>query len=121
MDFTQFDRLISLAAGGSASSETTAASLDGKSVTVSVESYGAGVFRLRINPIVKPDYGLVVAQAEPGTADRGEFSLKIKSGRAVLTLASDALHALSLTLQHKGKTLLTSITDEQFQIGRAHV
>ena len=117
MDFTQFDRLISLAPSGAASNEATVISLDGKSVSVSVTSYGAGVFRLRVNPIAKPDYGLVVAQAESGTGatERDDSSLKIKSGRATLALASDASHALNLTLQYKGKTLLTSITDEQFR------
>jgi len=115
MDFTQFDRLISFAPSDVVATEATVVSLDGKSVSVSLASYGAGVFRLRVNPIAKPDYGLVVAQAEPDAAERGESSLKIKSGRATLTLASDASHALNLTLQHKGKTLLTSITDEHFR------
>ena len=61
MDFTEFDRLISLAPSGAASPEAIVVSLDGKSIVVSVVSYGAGAFRLRVNPIAKPDYGLIVA------------------------------------------------------------
>ena len=115
MDFTQFDRLISLAPSDATPNEATVMSLDGQSVAVSVASYGAGIFRLRVNPITKPDYGLIVADAENVATEHGDSSLKIKSGRASLTLSSDASHALNLTLQHKDKTLLTSITDEQFR------
>ena len=115
MDFTQFDRLISLASGGAAPNKATVISLDGKSVAILVESYGAGAFRLRLNPIAKPDYRLIVADAEPAATERGESSLTIKSGRATLTLASDASHALHVTLQHKGRQILASITDEQFR------
>lgn len=115
MDFTQFDRLISLAPSDAAPNEAMLLSLDGQSVAISVASYGAGTFRLRVNLIAKPDYGLVVAHAEAGTAESEASSLKIKSGRATLTLASDASHALHMSLLHNGKTLLSSITDEQFR------
>ena len=59
MDFTQFDRLISLKPSTAAPQEATAISLDGSKITFSLAICGKGIFRLRMNPIAKPDYGLV--------------------------------------------------------------
>ena len=118
MDFTQFDRLISLTPSDSGECEAVARTIDGNDVSISIATFGAGIFRLRINPIAKPDYGLLVANAVApavGSAKRGENSLTLTSGRASLTLASDATHPLHLTLTHRGKTVLTSITDEHFR------
>lgn len=116
MDFTQFDRLISLTPSDAAAHEATAHSMDGNEFSLSVTSFGPGIFRLRMNAIAKPDYGLIVAHAD-GLADAKQdaHSLTVTAGRASLTLESDATHAMNLTLRHKGKTLLTSITDEHFR------
>ena len=115
-DFTQFDRLISLEPSTAAPQEATATSLEGSKITFSLASCGKGIFRLRMNPIAKPDYGLVsVKNGDAAILKQGESSLSISASGATLTLSSDATHAVSLTLQYRGKTLLTSITDEQFR------
>ncbi len=116
MDFTQFDRLISLKPSDAAPQEATAVSLEGAQVTFSLASCGKGIFRLRMNPIAKPDYGLVSVRNDDAAAmKQGESSLSISTGNASLTISSDATHAVNLSLQYSGKTLLTSITDEQFR------
>ncbi len=116
MDFTQFDRLISLIPNAAAEHEATARSLDGVDFSFSVASFGAGIFRLRLNAMAKPDYGLIVARpTDDGQMTRGDNWLTITTGKSSLTLESDAAHAVNLTLRHKGKTLLTSITDEHFR------
>jgi alpha-D-xyloside xylohydrolase len=116
MDFTEFDRLISLSPSDAAAHEATARTIDGASVSLSLTSFGAGTFRVRVNPRAKPDYGLIVAQTDGVVAaTQSAHSLSVTAGRSSLTLASDDTHALNLTLQHKGKTLLTSITDEHFR------
>ncbi len=116
MDFTQFDRLISITPSSATTHEATAHTLDGHDVTLALTSFGPGIFRLRLNTIAKPDYGLIVAQADHQLAAKQDAcSLTITAGRAALTFESDATRAMHLTLQHRGKTLLTSITDEQFR------
>ena len=116
MDFPQFDRLTSLKPSAAAPHEATGISLDGAKITFSLASCGKGIFRLRLNPIAKPDYGLVsVTNDDAATVKQGDSSLSITANGATLTLLSDATHAVSLSLQHKGKMLLTSITDEQFR------
>ena len=116
MDFTQFDRLISLVPSDAAAHEATAHSMDGNDFSFSVASFGPGIFRLRLNAIAKPDYGLIVAQpTDDAQTTRGPNALTMTTGKSSLTLESDATHAVNLTLRHKGKTLLTSITDEHFR------
>ena len=116
MDFTQFDRLISLTPSDAAAHEATARSMDSNEFSLSVTSFGPGIFRLRMNAVAKPDYGPIVANADGLTdARQGANSLTVTAGRASLTLESDATHAVNLTLQHKGKTVLTSVTDEHFR------
>lgn len=116
MDFTQFDRLISLSPSDAAANEASARSMEGQDVGFSVASFGPGIFRLRVNASAKPDYGLIVAQAsDDAQATHGANALSMTSGRATLTLASDATHAVHLTLDYKGKTILSSITDEHFR------
>ncbi len=114
MDFTQFDRLVSLTPGTGAAA--TATSLDGNAVALSVETFGAGIFRVRLNASAKPDYGLIVAEPDAMVdATQHGSVLNVMAGKATLTLASVADKALNLKLHHRGNTLLTSITDEQFR------
>ena len=115
MDFTQFDRLIALAPDATGADFATATSIDGSAVSLTLASFGPGAFRLRINPIAKPDYGLILAEADGGQAQHDDTRITLKAGRASLTLESTNTTALRLTLTHRGKTLLTSITDEQFR------
>jgi len=115
MDFTQFDRLLSLATSAAAPNEATCTTADGASVALAVASFGDGVFRLRLNASAKPDYGLLLAHADDAQAVAGDHSLCIASGRAELTVASDATHALNLTLRQRGETLLGSSSDEHFR------
>jgi alpha-D-xyloside xylohydrolase len=116
MDFTQFDRLITLAPSTAAPHEATAISLEGVRINFALATCGKGIFRLRMNPVAKPDYGLVSPTIDTAAAVvQGDSSVSISAGSATLTLASDVTHAISLTLQYKGNTLLTSITDEQFR------
>ncbi len=115
MDFTQFDRLVSLSPSAAAPNKAIATTIEGRSVALSVAGFGHGVVRVRVNPSAKPDYGLLLAHADETAATAGESSLSIAAGRATLTLASDATHAVGLTLAWRGKTLLTSITDEHFR------
>ena len=114
MDFTQFDRLISLTPGTGAAA--TATTLDGNTVALSIETFGAGVFRVRLNSSAKPDYGLIIAGPDATVAATQHGSvLNVRAGKATLTLASATNHALNLQLHHRGKPLLVSITDEQFR------
>ncbi len=116
MDFTQFDRLISLVPSAAAGCEATARSMDGNNFSFSLTSFGPGIFRLRLNATAKPDYGLIVARPDDDAQVAADSnSLTMIAGKSSLSLASDATHAVRLTLQHKGRTLLTSITDEHFR------
>jgi len=116
MDFTQFDRLISLVPSDAAPHEACAQSMDGNDFSFSVACFGPGIFRLRLNPIAKPDYGLIVAlPTDDAQLTRGSHTLSMTAGKSSLTLESDATHAVNLTLRHKGRALLTSITDEHFR------
>jgi len=86
---------------------------DGSVTPALVETYADGVFRLRIGPRTLPDYGLVVAVATPlrdATVDRR--GMTVQNGDATLTLAADPLH---VSVERRGETLLTSITDEHFR------
>jgi alpha-D-xyloside xylohydrolase len=116
VDFTEFDRLVSVVPNPAAPNEAILTTLDGKRVAISLASFGANVIRLRINPIAKPDYGLIVATADDtGTFSSTANSLSIKSGQATLKLWSDATHAANLSLTYRGKTLLQSTKDEHFR------
>ena len=115
MDFTQFDRLISLTPASASPNEAIATTLDGRKVTLSVASFGEGVVRVRMNASAKPDYGLLLAHADDTVATTDGSSLSIAAGRAALTLSSDATHPVGLALNWRGKPLLTSITDEHFR------
>jgi alpha-D-xyloside xylohydrolase len=116
MNFTDFDRLIAIAPNAAARNEAIATTMDQRRVAIALTSYGAGTFRLRVNPIAKPDYGLIVAECDSTTlASSTETSITATSGKASLSVSSDATHAVNLRLVHRGKTLLASIEDEHFR------
>jgi alpha-D-xyloside xylohydrolase len=116
MNFTDFDRLISVAPSVAATNEATAITLDGRQVALAITSYGAGIFRLRVNALAKPDYGLIVAACDASVdIVHKANAISATAGKATLAVASDATHAVHLALTHRGKSLLTSITDEQFR------
>jgi alpha-D-xyloside xylohydrolase len=78
-----------------------------------VACYGAGVFRLRVGPNTKPDYGLVVGRAqrcEIAEPDPGTWSFAAGGSRFELTG-----EPLKLRLLHDEQVLLASITDEHFR------
>jgi alpha-D-xyloside xylohydrolase len=116
IDFTDFDRIRSIAPNPSATNEAIATTADGKRVVISLASYGAGIARLRVNPIAKPDYGLIVAKADDaGVFSHGANSISITSGKLTCKLWSDETHSLQLQLSYRGKTLLQSTSDEHFR------
>ena len=116
VDFTEFDRLVSLAPNPSAANEVIATTADGKRVAITLASYGAGIVRLRVNPIAKPDYGLIVAKADDvGVYSHGANSISIAVGKVVCKLWSDATHSLQVALSSRGKPLLQSTKDEHFR------
>ena len=81
---------------------------------LAVTAHAPGVFRLRIGPSTKPDYGLLVqkpaltAPLEP--LPDGGYALA--AGEARLELRPKPLR---LRLLYKGREILTSITDEHFR------
>jgi len=78
-----------------------------------VSCFGPGVFRLRIGPHARPDYGLLVGRAQACTVGRtkaGEWTFD--AGESRLTVAGAPLR---FALSWKGRTVLTSITDQHFR------
>ncbi|MGL4233479.1 MAG: TIM-barrel domain-containing protein, partial [Casimicrobium sp.] len=116
IDFTDFDRIRSIAPNPSATNEAIATTADGNCVAISLASYGTGIMRLRVNPIAKPDYGLIVAKTDDaGVLSHGANSISITSGKVVCKLWSDETHSLQLQLTSRGKPLLQSTSDEHFR------
>jgi alpha-D-xyloside xylohydrolase len=77
-----------------------------------VESYGAGIFRLRLGPQALPDYGLVLAQPQPFEVQPGSAGVRIGCGECTLRLDESPLR---MTLERTGARVLESITDEHFR------
>ena len=78
-----------------------------------VACYGPGVFRMRVGPNTKPDYGFVLGRAqrcEAAQADPGVWSFT--AGSARLELVGEPL---AFRLLQDGKPVLGSITDEHFR------
>ena len=98
------------------SPQSLGASVSGASFATStgdvleVSCYGPGVFRLRVGPNTKPDYGLVQGRAKPCTvAHEHDGRYTFGAGDAVLEIAGAPLR---FRLVHRGKPVLASITDE---------
>jgi alpha-D-xyloside xylohydrolase len=78
-----------------------------------VTSYGPGLFRLRIGPTTRPDYGIVTGRAKPCQSKQAAQGVwTFTSGDAVLELTGAPLR---MRLSWKGAPVLTSITDQHFR------
>lgn len=78
-----------------------------------VESYGEGVFRLRLGPHAKPDYGLVLADRVPAHAGIDETgSVRLAAGDCALVVMQNPLR---FVLERAGQVVFGSITDEHFR------
>ncbi|HZI82696.1 MAG TPA: TIM-barrel domain-containing protein [Casimicrobiaceae bacterium] len=76
-----------------------------------VACFGAGVFRMRVGPRTKPDYGLLVARAQRCEITRGD-TWSFASGGTRLEVSGEPLR---FRLVHDEQPLLSSITDEHFR------
>ncbi|MEO8537784.1 MAG: TIM-barrel domain-containing protein [Betaproteobacteria bacterium] len=85
---------------------------DGTQTPAFVESHGDGVFRLRIGPSTRPDYGLVLSSPSALVASEPSERVQLVAGDVVLTLESQPLR---LTLLRNGARVAESITDEHFR------
>ena len=78
-----------------------------------ISCYGPGVFRIRLGPKTRPDYGLVLGRAQPGAVARevnGNWTFA--SGDATLEISGTPLR---FRLMHKNAAVTGSITDEHFR------
>ena len=76
-----------------------------------VSCFGEGVFRMRVGPNTRPDYGLVVARAQRCDVERGP-TWSFASGGSRLELEGEPLR---FRLVNGEQPLLSSITDEHFR------
>lgn len=80
-----------------------------------VECFGPGVFRLRVGPNTRPDYGIVVARAKGcSVAQRLPGTWTFIAGDSTLEIAGSPLR---VALAWKGTVVLRSITDESMRGG----
>ncbi|MGE5171727.1 MAG: glycoside hydrolase family 31 protein [Rudaea sp.] len=80
-----------------------------------VECFGPGVFRLRVGPNTRPDYGIVVARAKGcSVAQRLPGTWTFIAGDSTLEIAGAPLR---IALSWKGTVVLRSITDERMRGG----
>ena len=78
-----------------------------------VTSYGPGVFRLRIGPRTRPDYGIVVGRSKSCTVAQPDVTLTtFGAGDATLEITGGPL---AFRLLWKGAPVATSITDQHFR------
>jgi alpha-D-xyloside xylohydrolase len=77
-----------------------------------VSSFGPGIFRLRVGPTTRPDYGIVTGRAKACTVAEHEGTWTFASGDASLELTGVPLR---VRLLWKGAPVLASITDEHFR------
>src|SRR5438105_5869984 len=78
-----------------------------------VQCFGEGIFRLRLGPNSRPDYGILVARAkECAVAQRLPGAWTFTAGDSLLEISGSPLR---ITLLWKGEPLLRSITDEHFR------
>jgi alpha-D-xyloside xylohydrolase len=121
-DTTAFIRLDASSGLGVSASGASFATNTGD--ILEVACFGTGVFRLRVGPNTRPDYGLVLGRAQRcDVAQPAPGTWTFAAGDASLELTGEPL---SIRLLHDGQQVLTSITDEHFRgltrlptIGRA--
>ena len=110
-DASAFLRLDSPESLGTSASGGAFATSTGDVLEVACQ--GPGVFRLRIGPNTKPDYGLVKARARACTVARGDDGrYAFSAGDTTLELAASPLR---IRLLHRNRPVLGSITDEHFR------
>lgn len=103
-DYLPIDASSSLGASASGASFATSTG-----DMLEIGSFGAGIFRLRVGPNTRPDYGLIAARAQRcdvAQPSRGLWTFT--AGDGSLELAGTPL---TLRLLHAGKPVLASITD----------
>jgi alpha-D-xyloside xylohydrolase len=103
-DYLPIDASSSLGASASGASFATSTG-----DMLEIGSFGPGIFRLRVGPNTRPDYGLIAARAQRcdvAQPSRGLWTFT--AGDGSLELAGTPL---TLRLMHAGKTVLASITD----------
>ena len=113
MDFnsSSFLRLDSPQSLGASSSGASFATSTGDILEVSC--YGDGVFRIRAGPNTKPDYGLVSGHTKACTvAHEPDGRYTFSTGDTVFEIAGAPFR---FRLLHRGKPVLTSISDEHFR------
>jgi alpha-D-xyloside xylohydrolase len=111
IDPTAYLRLDAPHSLGSTASGASFATSTGDILEVS--SFGPGIFRLRLGPNTRPDYGIVVGRAKAcpvAVAAPGTWT--VTAGDAVLELTGTPLR---FRLSWKGRPVSGSITDEHFR------
>src|SRR3954453_18368098 len=74
-----------------------------------VSSFGPGIFRLRMGPHTRPDYGIITARAKPCQSQQTESGIwRFTAGDAVLEITGAPLRFRMLW---KGGQVFESITD----------
>jgi alpha-D-xyloside xylohydrolase len=118
LDPSQFARAVAFAERTThrARVDLDVALSDGTQAPAFVESYGQGVFRLRLGPAMLPDYGLVLAKPQLLEGDavhaNGQRSFVVRNDASRLRLDADPLR---VTLSRDAPAVLASITDEHFR------
>jgi len=106
-DFGDYLRIDASSGLGASASGASFATSTGD--VLEIGSFGAGIFRLRIGPNTRPDYGLIAARAQRcDVAQPSRGTWTFASGDGSLELSGTPL---SLRLLHAGKPVLSSITD----------
>jgi alpha-D-xyloside xylohydrolase len=78
-----------------------------------VTSHGPGVFRMRIGPRTKPDYGMLVGRSKSIAVSRADASLAaFTAGDATLEITGGSL---AFRVLWKGRPVASSITDQHFR------
>ncbi|HVO88554.1 MAG TPA: TIM-barrel domain-containing protein [Casimicrobiaceae bacterium] len=78
-----------------------------------VMSFGAGIFRLRMGPHTRPDYGILTARTKPCQSEQtGVGAWRFGAGDATLELQGKPLR---FRLLWRGNPVFESITDEHFR------
>ena len=110
-DPTNYQRIeqpnaIETSAGGASFATSTGDLLE-------VTSFGPGIFRLRLGPHARPDYGIVVGKSKPCTVAVPQAGLTtFTSGEATLEIGGGPLR---FRLLWRGQSILGSITDQHFR------
>jgi len=111
LDLSGFVRIDTSSSLGASASGASFATNTGDILEVSC--FGNGVFRLRVGPNTRPDYGLLVARAQRcDVAQPAPGVWTFTAGDACLELSGEPL---SFRLLHKGQETLRSVTDEHFR------